>query len=212
MPVVHQTLADKQAEPKLVKQMNDHEEMRQAHLLKLETLRKYRCFSVVSRSQTRNDEDARWVPTPKLTMSNEKELVKDPTLPLIMPTRARLIVRGLKEEERIGAEEDANAIEGSSRRPPRDEATKCGLESLSAGDIYDAVQEIQKRNWAKNEGGELLGMNDVGRSPWKSGSGSCPRHRAAGQRAGEHRRGDRPFHCGCCAGTCELCDPTLRAP
>ena len=145
-------------------------------------------------------------------MSNEKELVKDPTLPLIMPTRARLIVRGLKEEERIGAEEDANAIEGSSRRPPRDEATKCGLESLSAGDIYDAVQEIQKRIWAKNEGGELLGMNDVGRSPWKSGSGSCPRHRAAGQRAGEHRLGDRPFHCGCCAGTCELCDPTLRAP
>ena len=37
----------------------------------------------------------------------------------------------------------------------------------------------------------------------------CPRNRLAGQRAGPHRYGTRPIHCGCCVGTCEVCDPSL---
>ena len=37
----------------------------------------------------------------------------------------------------------------------------------------------------------------------------CPRHRQAGRRAGPHQYLSKPFHCGCCVGTCELCDPTL---
>ena len=37
----------------------------------------------------------------------------------------------------------------------------------------------------------------------------CPRHRRAGREAGEHQYGSKPFHCGCCVGTCELCDPSL---
>ena len=36
----------------------------------------------------------------------------------------------------------------------------------------------------------------------------CPRHRQAGRRAGPHQYLSKPSHCGCCAGTCELCDPT----
>ena len=40
----------------------------------------------------------------------------------------------------------------------------------------------------------------------------CPRHRSAGQIAGPHASGMRPFHCGCCAGTCELCRPELCPP
>ena len=35
----------------------------------------------------------------------------------------------------------------------------------------------------------------------------CPRHRQAGHRAGPHQYLSKPFHCGCCVGTCELCDP-----
>ena len=37
----------------------------------------------------------------------------------------------------------------------------------------------------------------------------CPRHRRAGREAGEHQYRSKPFHCGCCVGTCELCDPSL---
>ena len=37
----------------------------------------------------------------------------------------------------------------------------------------------------------------------------CPRHRRAGQEAGPHDIGVMPFHCGCCAGTCEICRPEL---
>ena len=33
----------------------------------------------------------------------------------------------------------------------------------------------------------------------------CPRHYRAGREAGPHPMGDKPFHCGCCAGTCERC-------
>ena len=40
----------------------------------------------------------------------------------------------------------------------------------------------------------------------------CPRHRSAGQHAGPHASGERPFHCGCCAGTCEICRPELCPP
>ena len=39
----------------------------------------------------------------------------------------------------------------------------------------------------------------------------CPRHRQAGRRAGPHQYLSKPFHCGCCVGTCELCDPSLSA-
>ena len=41
----------------------------------------------------------------------------------------------------------------------------------------------------------------------------CPRHYRAGQEAGPHHKGHKPFHCGCCAGTCERClpDGTLKA-
>ncbi|MDA8583473.1 hypothetical protein N9L68_04550 [bacterium] len=38
----------------------------------------------------------------------------------------------------------------------------------------------------------------------------CPRHRLAGQQAGPHEPGERSFHCGCCAGTCEICRSELR--
>ena len=39
----------------------------------------------------------------------------------------------------------------------------------------------------------------------------CPRHRQAGHRAGPHQYLSKPFHCGCCVGTCELCHPSLSA-
>ena len=39
----------------------------------------------------------------------------------------------------------------------------------------------------------------------------CPRHREAGRRAGPHQYLSKPFHCGCCVGTCELCFPSLSA-
>ena len=39
----------------------------------------------------------------------------------------------------------------------------------------------------------------------------CPRHRQAGRRAGPHQYLSKPFHCGCCVGTCELCHPSLSA-
>ena len=35
----------------------------------------------------------------------------------------------------------------------------------------------------------------------------CPQHCEAGRRAGPHQYLSKPFHCGCCVGTCELCDP-----
>ena len=38
----------------------------------------------------------------------------------------------------------------------------------------------------------------------------CPRHRQGGQLAGRHPLGAMSFRCGCCVGTCEICDPTLR--
>jgi hypothetical protein len=43
------------------------------------------------------------------------------------------------------------------------------------------------------------------------GPRGCPRHRAAGQKAGPHVLG-RIMYCGCCAGTCELCQPHLAGP
>ena len=39
----------------------------------------------------------------------------------------------------------------------------------------------------------------------------CPRHRQAGREAGPHQYLSKPFHCGCCVGTCELCHPSLSA-
>jgi hypothetical protein len=39
----------------------------------------------------------------------------------------------------------------------------------------------------------------------------CPRHHQAGREAGPHQYLSKPFHCGCCVGTCELCDPSLSA-
>ena len=36
----------------------------------------------------------------------------------------------------------------------------------------------------------------------------CPRHRQAGREAGPHQYLSKPFHCGCCVGTCELCHPS----
>ena len=39
----------------------------------------------------------------------------------------------------------------------------------------------------------------------------CPRHRQAGREAGPHQYLSKPFHCGCCVGTCELCFPSLSA-
>ena len=35
----------------------------------------------------------------------------------------------------------------------------------------------------------------------------CPRHRQAGHRAGPHQYCSKPFNCGCCMGTCHLCEP-----
>ena len=35
----------------------------------------------------------------------------------------------------------------------------------------------------------------------------CPRHREAGRRAGQHQYLSKPNNCGCCVGTCELCNP-----
>ena len=35
----------------------------------------------------------------------------------------------------------------------------------------------------------------------------CPRHRQAGHRAGPHQYCSKPFNCGYCMGTCELCEP-----
>ena len=37
----------------------------------------------------------------------------------------------------------------------------------------------------------------------------CPQHCQAGRRAKPHQYLSKPFHCGCCVGTCELCDPSL---
>ena len=39
----------------------------------------------------------------------------------------------------------------------------------------------------------------------------CPRHRQAGRRAGPPQYLSKPFHCGCCVGTCELCHLSLSA-
>ena len=39
----------------------------------------------------------------------------------------------------------------------------------------------------------------------------CPRHRQAGREAGPHQYLSKPFHCGCCVGTCELCHLSLSA-
>ena len=35
----------------------------------------------------------------------------------------------------------------------------------------------------------------------------CPRHCQAGHRAGPHQYCSKPFNCGCCMGTCHLCEP-----
>ena len=42
-------------------------------------------------------------------------------------------------------------------------------------------------------------------------SKECPRHREDGREAGPHQYLSKPFHCGCCVGTCELCEPSLSA-
>ena len=34
----------------------------------------------------------------------------------------------------------------------------------------------------------------------------CPRHRQAGHRAGQLQFCSKPFNCGCCMGTCQLCE------
>ena len=42
-------------------------------------------------------------------------------------------------------------------------------------------------------------------------SKECPRHREDGREAGPHQYLSKPFQCGCCVGTCELCHPSLSA-
>ena len=39
----------------------------------------------------------------------------------------------------------------------------------------------------------------------------CPQCRSAAQGVPPHEVDDQPHACGCCAGTCELCNPELRA-
>ena len=64
----------------------------------------------------------------------------------------------------------------------------------------EALPRSRKRSAPKVEKKDLLGPIAL---PMP-----CPRHRQAGREAGPHQYLSKPFHCGCCVGTCELCDPT----
>ena len=68
-------------------------------------------------------------------------------------------------------------------------------------------QELQRQSWRSSTKRKATGGLLVHEDSWDGRM--CPRHRLAGREAGPH-----PFQsvmvCGCCAGTCELCDPTLN--
>ena len=67
-------------------------------------------------------------------------------------------------------------------------------------------QELQRQSWRSSTKRKATGGLLVHEDSWDGRM--CPRHRLAGREAGPH-----PFQsvmvCGCCAGTCELCDLKL---
>ena len=72
---------------------------------------------------------------------------------------------------------------------------------------YDTqLQELQKQSW-RSSGERRAPGGQKRREPGDDGR-MCPMHRLAGQEAGPHPS-QTVMVCGCCAGTCELCDPEL---
>ena len=67
-------------------------------------------------------------------------------------------------------------------------------------------QQPWKQSWRSSTKRKAQGCLLVHKDSWNERM--CPRHRLAGREAGPH-----PFQsvmaCGCCAWTCELCDPEL---
>ena len=78
--------------------------------------------------------------------------------------------------------------------------------------VASASSDVAGASDARAEGFNELGpvaLPRIGKE--ERFSPPCPRHRQAGRRAGPPQYLSKPFHCGCCVGTCELCDPTLYA-
>ena len=68
------------------------------------------------------------------------------------------------------------------------------------------LQKLQRQSW-RSSGERRAPGGQKRREPGDDGR-MCPMHRLAGQEAGPHPS-QTVMVCGCCAGTCELCDPEL---
>ena len=93
------------------------------------------------------------------------------------------------------------------------------LHVQGVGTMMKAEAEVSPEGLADNTTTDKTSpiLNDLGPvalpriSKKERFSKPCPRHREAGRRAGPHQYLSKPFHCGCCVGTCELCHPSLSA-
>ena len=91
----------------------------------------------------------------------------------------------------------ARKLELRAHRPKPPKPAGCAKEKLKAN-----LRALRRRPPIRCTRGILEVLNLA-----EDGDHQCPRHYTAGQEAGPHWKGQKPFHCGCCAGTCERCLP-----
>ena len=98
-----------------------------------------------------------------------------------------------------GAAEIVRKLELRAHRPKPPKPADCAKEKLKASNKAN-LRALRRRPPIRCTRGRLEVLNLA-----EDGDHQCPRHYTAGQEAGPHWKGQKPFHCGCCAGTCEIC-------
>jgi len=98
----------------------------------------------------------------------------------------------------------ARKLELRAQRPKPPKPPGCAMEKLKAArkERLRALRQRLPTRCAR----EKLEVRNLAEDRYHQ----CPRHYTAGQKAGPHWKGQKPFHCGCCAGTCEICLPLPR--
>ena len=93
----------------------------------------------------------------------------------------------------------ARKLELRAHRPKPPKPAGCAMEKLKASN--KAKLRALRRRPPTRCAREKLEVPNLA----EDGDHQCPRHNTAGQEAGPHWKGQRPFHCGCCAETCDDC-------
>ena len=166
--------------------------------------------------------DARAARARRSAQPSNKEGLEDPTLetPLkdtglppaphidgsTTKTRRLLDLETLLIATKMKAEAEAQEAQNATTMKAEAEVSQEGLATL-AQPLADKTT-TDKTSPILNDLGPVA-LPRIGQK--ERFSKPCPRHRQAGREAGPHQYLSKPFHCGCCVGTCELCHLSLSA-